>query len=279
MTYREKLIKDYPGLNWDRIDEITRDDCPSDYGYEDPICCSVPTYCEQCWLREIPEEEPKMNSEKKKICRECEYKEKGYFGSEPKEWVCIGTKHPFVIEDLDRECTEMLRTSYTINEVKTSIKDSGDRTEFETGAVRDMRQGKGRFDLMPLEVVAKYIEKPGDDPGNDYWFFWNINGFKLTGNTDYLYSAMHTIEADAFEYTFDMLLEVSKHFEDGAVKYGENNWQKGIPTNCYIDSAMRHYVKWRNGMKDEPHARAVFWNLMCCIWEVDYREKNTEETK
>ena len=35
------------------------------------------------------------------------------------------------------------------------IKDSGDRTEFSTGAVRDMREGKGRCDLMPLEVVAK----------------------------------------------------------------------------------------------------------------------------
>lgn len=34
------------------------------------------------------------------------------------------------------------------------IKDSGDRTEFETGAVRDMREGKGRCDLMPLDVVA-----------------------------------------------------------------------------------------------------------------------------
>ena len=34
------------------------------------------------------------------------------------------------------------------------IMDSGDRTEFSTGAVRDMRVGKGRCDLMPLDVVA-----------------------------------------------------------------------------------------------------------------------------
>lgn len=29
------------------------------------------------------------------------------------------------------------------------LKDSGNRREFETGAVRDMAEGKGRFDLLP----------------------------------------------------------------------------------------------------------------------------------
>ena len=63
-----------------------------------------------------------------------------------------------------------------------------------------------------------------------------------------------------------MLLEVSKHFEEGAKKYGEHNWQKGIPTKCYIDSAVRHYLKWFRGDKDEPHDRAFVWNILCCIW-------------
>lgn len=30
------------------------------------------------------------------------------------------------------------------------IKDSGERTQFATGAVRDMHEGKGRFDLLPM---------------------------------------------------------------------------------------------------------------------------------
>lgn len=30
-----------------------------------------------------------------------------------------------------------------------SIKDSGSRTEFPSGAVRDMSAGKGRMDLLP----------------------------------------------------------------------------------------------------------------------------------
>lgn len=42
------------------------------------------------------------------------------------------------------------------------IKDSGQRTEFETGFVRDMHEGKGRFDLLPWNAiweVAKHCEE------------------------------------------------------------------------------------------------------------------------
>lgn len=42
------------------------------------------------------------------------------------------------------------------------INDSGERTEFRTGAVRDLHEGKGRFDLLPLNAiweVAKHAEK------------------------------------------------------------------------------------------------------------------------
>ena len=44
----------------------------------------------------------------------------------------------------------------------TTIQDSGERTQFETGAVRDMHEGKGRFDLLPWEAiweVAKHCEE------------------------------------------------------------------------------------------------------------------------
>ena len=35
------------------------------------------------------------------------------------------------------------------------IKDSGDRTEFESGAVRDMHEGKGRMDLLPWAAIME----------------------------------------------------------------------------------------------------------------------------
>ena len=47
------------------------------------------------------------------------------------------------------------------NYVAVPIKDSGERTEFSTGAVRDLHEGKGRFDLLPWPAiweVAKHCE-------------------------------------------------------------------------------------------------------------------------
>lgn len=135
------------------------------------------------------------------------------------------------------------------------IKDSGERREFDTGAVRDIQEGKGRCDLMPLGVVANHLS--GDD------LIRLIGEFQQSGDADWLYVALANIEWDD---PITLILEVSKHFEEGAKKYGEHNWQKGIPTHCYIDSAVRHYLKYLRGDKDEPHDRAFVWNILCCIW-------------
>lgn len=152
------------------------------------------------------------------------------------------------------------------------IKDSGDRTEFETGAVRDMREGKGRCDLMPLEVVADYLTRDGKPDR----ILHRIRQFQKSNDTKYLQIALDNFNEIHWMNNKTMLLEVAKHFEEGAKKYGENNWQKGIPAHCYIDSAVRHYLKWLRGDKDEPHDRAFVWNLMCCIWEVDYHKEETK---
>jgi hypothetical protein len=139
------------------------------------------------------------------------------------------------------------------------IKDSGSRRKFASGAVRDIQEGKGRCDLLPLEVVAMMYGKP---------VFTALYHFQRTGNHGYLLDAVREFCRERNWDVNTMLLEVSIHFEEGAKKYGENNWQKGIPVNCYLDSAIRHYLKWRRGDKDEPHDRAFIWNLMCCIYEV-----------
>lgn len=93
------------------------------------------------------------------------------------------------------------------------IKDSGERTEFETGAVRDMHAGKGRMDLLPWHAI----------------------------------------------------IEVSKHCENGALKYGEHNVDKGIPMHSLIDSGIRHAAKFIIGMEDEPHLVAACWNFLWCL--------------
>ena len=146
-----------------------------------------------------------------------------------------------------------------------AILDSGNRHTFESGAVRDVQEGKGRCDLIPLRVVANLLES---DPTIE-----RIANFLETGRTEWLYRALEGFARLHYENIETMLLEVAHHFEEGAKKYGENNWQKGLPKWCYMNSAIRHYLKHIRGDKDEPHDRAFVWNVMCCIWEVDFRGK------
>lgn len=147
------------------------------------------------------------------------------------------------------------------------IKDSGTRREFETGAVRDIQEGKGRCDLLPLDVVGHILNLDESESLGAGYIPVHLNNFQNTGEIHYLRKAIDKFYEIRYNCSIeDMFLEVSKHFEEGAKKYGEYNWQKGIPTHCYIDSAVRHYLKWLRGDDDEPHDRAFVWNILCCMW-------------
>lgn len=53
----------------------------------------------------------------------------------------------------------------------------------------------------------------------------------------------------------------ARHLENGAVKYGDRNWEKGQPLSRYYDSALRHMNKYLMGMRDEDHLAAARWNI------------------
>lgn len=64
---------------------------------------------------------------------------------------------------------------------------------------------------------------------------------------------------------FYALHRLAIHFENGARKYGDNNWRKGQPYRRYFSSAVRHLIKWSVGYSDEDHLAAAAWNIMCLI--------------
>lgn len=67
-----------------------------------------------------------------------------------------------------------------------------------------------------------------------------------------------------------LLLErLGQHFENGARKYGDNNWQKGQPLSRYYASAFRHLLKVRDGKEDEDHLTAAIWNLQAIMWTLE----------
>jgi hypothetical protein len=65
-----------------------------------------------------------------------------------------------------------------------------------------------------------------------------------------------------------MVLDLSKHYKEGALKYSEDNWRKGIAINFLFDSLSRHYIKLVDGWDDERHDRAYFWNLFGLIFMI-----------
>lgn len=139
------------------------------------------------------------------------------------------------------------------------ILDSGARREFGTGAVRDIAEGKGRCDLLPLKVIGEIFNSDVLDAIEDYI---------RTGDTDSLQDAIKSFieEHDTWSCMASAILEVSKQYEQGCLKYGDRNWEKGIPVHCYIDSGVRHYLKFKRGDTDEPHDRAFIWNMLGAMW-------------
>ena len=64
---------------------------------------------------------------------------------------------------------------------------------------------------------------------------------------------------------FYAIQRLSRVYENGAVKYGDNNWRLGQPCSRYLDSAIRHLFKAGSGWKDEDHFAQAMWNIASII--------------
>lgn len=93
------------------------------------------------------------------------------------------------------------------------IRDSGKRRKFKSGMVRDVVEGKGRYDLLSVIAIDR----------------------------------------------------LAKHYENGAKKYADRNWEKGAPLSTYLDSGIRHIFKFIEGHRDEDHLAAAMWNIAATI--------------
>jgi len=106
-----------------------------------------------------------------------------------------------------------------------SLKDSGQRQEFSTGARRDTDENKPRYSLVPPRVLKRVV----------------------------------------------MI------FTLGAIKYGDHNYQKGMPYSRYLDSAGRHIEQFRDGEEDEDHLAQACWNLMAIMFHQEYGPEGLDD--
>jgi len=61
------------------------------------------------------------------------------------------------------------------------------------------------------------------------------------------------------------LMRVGRWMALGANKYGERNWELGMPFSVFYASAVRHLLKWAMGWRDEDHLAAVIFNVQAII--------------
>lgn len=139
------------------------------------------------------------------------------------------------------------------------IKDSGDRTEFSSGAVRD-RGNKGRMDLLPFSIISMLYD------GDCYEIFDAMEELYRYGRIDGIVKSLKRFMDEWYEDDETAIMELSMHYQEGAQKYAERNWEKGIPISSFVDSGLRHLMKHLRAENDERHDRAFVWNMVGLLW-------------
>jgi hypothetical protein len=147
-----------------------------------------------------------------------------------------------------------------------------------------MAEGKGACYLMPLDIVADvYYTYDHYATETDLSFHVsnalnNINNYIRTGETSGIIHNIIAFSLFHFKSLETAMLEVAIHYEMGAKKYAARNWEHILETDCFVDSATRHFFKWLRGDQDEPHDRAFLWNLLGLLWTDKQLAKSKEPT-
>lgn len=79
-----------------------------------------------------------------------------------------------------------------------------------------------------------------------------------------------TRSADANGTRFDLIhpvamLAVARTYAEGAAKYGDVNWERGMPVGDLLNHALRHIFMYLAGDRTEPHLPHAAWGVMAAI--------------
>lgn len=188
------------------------------------------------------------------------------------------------------------------------IKIDGEPDEFEGGAIRYSKKGKGRYDLIPEEAfylllafadveygeqVAIWVStsdllKSAYTPGPDR-YVRTLFDFILYEYCDFVKDEQsHEGKLIAYnEWTHGLnkaIKDLAIHYEFGAEKYGVDNWKKGILRTggerggSFTDSGLRHLNQYIAGETDEKHGVSFMWNFVNAIY-LQTLEQGEEEIK
>lgn len=181
---------------------------------------------------------------------------------------------------------------------QSSLKDTGNRSDLSgTGGLRDINPENGRCDLLPAHILANYVIQSdmmnemikadvrtnvGKALGKLLTYLDTVNPVHLYEAFDYLIQYNYLVNADVcgdedknwhgvykLRGLAQMIMDLSVHYKNGALKYAERNWEKGLPIHSFIDSAIRHLCKEILGWTDEPHLIACAWNVVGALYTLE----------
>lgn len=188
------------------------------------------------------------------------------------------------------------------------IKMDGEVDGFSGGAIRYSKKGKGRFDLIPSEVVYLLLgygeltfqdnnvatfalsdiikDAYIDDDKRYIQAIIDLIAIEYAKNsvTDSEYHCISVTYSEWLQGFVRALKDLAIHYEYGAEKYGVDNWKHGIPLTggdrggSFTDSGLRHLNQYLLGETDEKHAVAFMWNFVNAIYlQLQENNKITEE--
>ena len=188
--------------------------------------------------------------------------------------------------------------------------DTSKLEDFGTGAKREDKTGKGRYDLIPGDIMSDFEDfawteyfkngtttcSPTDVSKSAYFDDWtNIElyyDFMLNAVSLFFVPEEDREECEddngeiSYEITwegfraglYNMRYVLARHYEAGAAIHGVDNWKKGLPIygsergGCFLDSMRRHTDQALQGKVDEPHATAAIWNAIGAIWTLKHKK-------
>ena len=178
------------------------------------------------------------------------------------------------------------------------IKQTGEPVTYGDGAIRNTKEGKGRYDLIPMEpmtsIMNAYHDKNFiaeiDAIANEDAFIVTL--YKYAFNRKFAYviillslgndihgCGFHIFSDEIGEWFASMIEYLAEHFEKGAKIYGEHNCEKGIPLESFIDSGLRHMTQYINvtGDREENHWIAAIWNFWMAEWTMLKQNKSLSD--
>ena len=75
---------------------------------------------------------------------------------------------------------------------------------------------------------------------------------------------------DADDERYDLITPIglrrlAQTCAEGAAKYSDHNWEKGLPGSSTVNHALRHVNLWLMGDNTEDHLAHAAWNLLALM--------------